>query len=106
MITKIATKIQNLAVYDPPLALDKLPKHLVADPVHYWRAKNGIELIHEEPSWDEYQRISKNWKLMSPEQKKLSDAKAIEFFGVDNMTYKKQIRDKMLQKRRKLWGTK
>jgi hypothetical protein len=73
--------------------------HLYNDPVHRWRAETGIELIHEEPDWDEYQRILRNWQLMTPEQKATSDAKAIELFGVDNMTYAKRIRMRMLLKR-------
>ena len=85
--------------YEPPYSLDRLPKHLHDDPTHRWRAESGIELIHEEPSWDEYQRIQRNWQLMTPEQKAVSDAKAMELFGMDNMTYAKHIRMRMLLKR-------
>ena len=85
--------------YEPPYPLDRLPKHLHNDPVHRWRAETGIELIHVEPDWDEYQRIQRNWQLMTPEQKAISDAKAKELFGVDNMTYAKRIRRRMLLKR-------
>jgi hypothetical protein len=81
--------------YVPPLSLDKLPEHLLKDPVHHWRAKTGIELIHEEPSWDEFQRIIKNWKLMTPKQKSISDVKSKEFFGVDNMTHAKHLCPRM-----------
>ena len=34
----------------------KYPK-LLEDPVHKWRAKNGIELIHKEPDFQEQKRI-------------------------------------------------
>lgn len=85
--------------YEPPYPLDRLPKHLHSDPVHRWRAETGIELIHAEPNWDEYQRIQRNWQLMTPEQKAISDAKAKELFGVDNMTYAKRIRIRMLLRR-------
>jgi hypothetical protein len=85
--------------YEPPYPLDRLPKHLHNDTVHRWRAETGIELIHAEPDWDEYQRIQRNWQLMTPEQKAISDAKAKELFGVDNMTYAKRIRRRMLLKR-------
>jgi hypothetical protein len=85
--------------YDPPYPLNKLPKHLRNDPVHRWRAETGIELIHEEPTWEEFQRIQRNWKLMTPEQKKMSDAKSLELFGVDNATHAKRLKLKMLLKR-------
>jgi hypothetical protein len=71
--------------YDPPLPYDKLPEELKKDPVHAWRAKTGIELIHLEPSREELIRIWKNWCLMSEEQKAISDKKSIELFGVDRV---------------------
>lgn len=37
------------------------------DPVHKWRAESGIELIHKEPTKKEFDRIFKNWQLMSKE---------------------------------------
>jgi hypothetical protein len=73
--------------YDPPLPLNQLPKHLQSCPIHYWRAKTGIELIHEEPDYNEFIRIWRNWKLMTPEQKKASDKKSIELFGIDNQKH-------------------
>ena len=40
--------------YEPPYNIEilkeKYPK-LLEDPVHRWRAKNGIELIHKEPDF-------------------------------------------------------
>ena len=92
--------------YDPPLALDKLPEHLKSDPLHRWRAEHGIELIHEEPSWEEFERIRNNWNLMTPEQKALSDAKAVELFGLGNEDHAKRLRIRMLIKRlAKRWKT-
>jgi len=79
--------------YEPPHPLNKLPKHLLNDPIHRWRAMTGIELIHEEPTWDEFKRICKNWILMTSEQKQISDAKSIELFGVCNMTHARNIID-------------
>ena len=64
-----------------------LPTHLKDDPVHYWRADKGIELIHQEPSTEELMRIYSNWKLMTKSQKKLSDIKSIEIFGKDNESH-------------------
>lgn len=70
--------------YDPPLPYDQLPDHLKNDPVHAWRAKHGIELIHKEPTLEELNRIWKNWQLMSDEQKIISDNESIRFFGMNN----------------------
>lgn len=71
-------------VYDPPLKYEELPDHLKNDPIHSWRAKSGIELIHKEPTIEELDRIWKNWQLMSNEQKRISDEKSIELFGINN----------------------
>lgn len=80
-INDTATSING---YDPPLPFDKLPNHLKNDPIHVWRAKTGIELIHKEPSLEELDRIWNNWNLMSDEQKQISDKKSMELFGVSN----------------------
>lgn len=82
----ITVAIEN-DVYDPPLSYDKLPDHLKNDPVHSWRAKTGIELIHKEPTIEELERIWKNWNLMTDDQKRISDEKSIELFGIDNTTH-------------------
>lgn len=73
--------------YDPPLSYDELPEHLKNDEVHVWRAKHGIELIHKEPSFDEVERIWKNWNLMSKEQKIISDNESIRLFRMNNKTH-------------------
>ena len=49
--------------------------------------KTGIELIHREPDEEEQVRIWKNWQLMTDEQKKISDEKSKELFGVDNAAH-------------------
>ena len=73
--------------YDPPMAIElvknKYPE-LLKDPIHKWRSLTGIELIHKEPSIEELNRIWKNWNLMTPEQKKISDRKSVELFGKTN----------------------
>ena len=78
-------------MYDPPLSYDKLPEHLKNDPVHSWRAKTGIELIHEEPTLEELNRIWANWLQMSDDQKTISDKKSVELFGIDNKTHYEQL---------------
>lgn len=80
------------AVYDPPMSLEEMRakldpetfNKLSNDPVHWWRAESGIELIHKEPSLEEFDRICANWEAMTPEQKKLSDEKSMELFGAGN----------------------
>jgi len=59
-------------------------EELMNDPVHKFRIETGIELIHKEPSLDEFNRIVKNWKLLTPSQKIKSDIKSIELFGIPN----------------------
>lgn len=80
-------------VYDPPMTLkqikdtygEELANKLANDPVHAYRASSGIELIHQEPTLEELDRIMQNWHLMSKRQKALSDAKSLELFGVTNV---------------------
>lgn len=79
-------------MYFPPYTIkeikEKYPENvaekILGDPVHLWRAETGIELIHKEPDIEEQKRIWKNWQEMSEEQKKISDVKSIEFFGLKN----------------------
>lgn len=85
-ISELGDKIssKSSSEYDPPLPYDQLPDHLKDDPVHVWRAKNGIELIHKEPTLEELNRIWNNWQLMSDEQKIISDNESIRLFGINN----------------------
>ena len=70
---------------------------LINDPCHNWRANTGIELIHKEPTEQEFNRIWNNWQLMSDEDKQKSDAKSIELFGVDNKTHYEQLKSQYKQ---------
>ena len=82
------------AKYDPPMSYTSMVSRygrtkadeLMKDPVHQWRASNGIELIHKEPSIEELNRIWANWQLMPDNMKRKSDEKSIELYGVDNET--------------------
>lgn len=65
---------------------------LMQDLCHKWRAETGIELIHKEPTEQEFDRIWNNWQLMSNEDKEKSDSKSIELFGVDNKTHYEQLK--------------
>ena len=82
------TKRQMLAAgYAPALV-----RKLMADPVHAWRAKTGIELIHKEPDLEEAIRVWVNWNRMSAADKAKSDRKSKRLFGVDNRTHYEQLR--------------
>lgn len=78
--------------YEPPYTLDMIKqkygdevyRKLRNDPVHRFRAETGIEVIHKEPTRDEFERIVKNWDLMTPEQKKQSDEFSMKQFGNNN----------------------
>lgn len=76
-----------VAGYDPALV-----RRLMADPVHAWRAKTGIELIHKEPDLKEAIRVWVNWNRMSQKDKARSDRKSKKLFGVDNKTHYEQLR--------------
>jgi hypothetical protein len=76
-------------MYDPPKRY--LPAYLQVDPVHAWRAASGIELIHEEPDLAELNRIWANWHLMSVAQKRISDEKSLEIFGLTNADHYREL---------------
>jgi hypothetical protein len=66
---------------------------LALDPIHTWRSKSGIELIHREPTRKELKRILQNWNKMTQFMQDLSDTKSYFFFKCDNReNYKKLIR--------------
>lgn len=94
------TVIELDAVYEPPYTLaqikanypEKIYKKLSSCPIHSWRAKTGIELIHQEPDEEELDRIWKNWQLMPQKLKDISDKKSLEMFGMTNAEHYKQLK--------------
>lgn len=74
--------------YEPPYDVETLkelyPK-LLDDPVHKWRAKNGIELIHKEPDFEEQKRIFYNWLIMPKTMQEKSDKKSQQLFKCSNI---------------------
>ena len=86
------TKLGQSLLYDPPMnraAIEakygkEFADKLLSDPVHGWRADNGIELIHREPTKSELRRIYRNWKLMPASLRRKSDEKSMELFGISN----------------------
>jgi uncharacterized membrane protein (UPF0127 family) len=77
----------------------EISKELLKDEAHLWRALTGIELIHKEPIRSEQERIWNNWQEMSDENKKVSDKKSLELFGMTNEEHNiKIIRDVMIKK--------
>lgn len=93
-------KFVNEAVYEAPYNRKEIERiygketldRLMSDPIHAWRADNGIELIHKEPSLKELERIWKNWNLMSHSQKKTSDDACKKFFGKTNKELYEELR--------------
>ena len=77
--------------YERPYPVSRLSDRTINCPIHRWRAETGIELIHQEPDLQEFQRIVKNWNKMTDEQKKMSDQKSIELFSRDNMSRVQEI---------------
>ena len=84
--------------YSPPMSIADIKKNyptkagtLLKDPVHKWRAENGIELIHKEPTLDELDRIWKNWQLMTDKQKKISDDFSKKIFGKSNKEHYEEL---------------
>lgn len=98
--------------YDPPYSIEEIRKvygrvvanRLLRDPVHRWRAETGIELLHKEPTEAEQRRILENWKLMSDEQKRISDEKSIELFGKSNLERAKELAKIIMQGKRSEYG--
>lgn len=85
-------------MYQRPYNIDEIKKYypdkaemLLKDPVHLWRAQTGIELIHQEPTKEEQERIWNNWNEMTDEMKKKSDEKSLELFGKDNASHHDEI---------------
>lgn len=90
-----------MSEYQPPYSMEEIKKNkpeyykkLKNDPIHNWRASKGIELIHEEPTEMELDRIWNNWNLMSTLQKLQSDKKSTEFFGMDNKSHYTKLKEK------------
>ncbi len=88
-------------MYSPPYNIQEIKEFypdkaegLLRDPVHLWRATTGVELIHQEPTIEEQTRIWNNWNEMSAEMKARSDAKSLEFFGMDNLSHHEEIMKK------------
>lgn len=76
--------------YSIQILKQKYPK-LLNDEVHVWRAKNGIELIHKQPDFEQQKRIFYNWNLMSKKDKQFSDRKSKRMFKMDNLEHHNYI---------------
>lgn len=73
------------------LPTKKLPPHLSTDLVHMWRAESGIELVHNEPTMEELNRIWQNWQHMPDIAKWLSDNMSLHWFGCTNEEHYQQL---------------
>lgn len=93
--------LEKKSQYDPPYTREQIRdnygeetlERLMKDPAHAWRADNGIELIHNEPSEEELDRIWDNWNKMNSVQKSKSDAKCKELSGMNNAKLYKFLKD-------------
>lgn len=65
---------------------------LAQDPAHKFRMDTGIELIHQEPTLEELQRIYKNYTLMPVNLQRISDSKSLELFGLKNRAHYRHLR--------------
>lgn len=90
-------------MYSRPYNEEQIKKHypdkaemLLSDSVHLWRARTGIELIHEEPTIEEQIRIWNNWQEMTLEMKQKSDTKSLELFGLTNAEHHREIMGKRI----------
>jgi hypothetical protein len=85
----------SLEKYEAPWDVETLNKkgleRLLKSPQHLWRAETGIELLHKEPTIDEFSRIWNNWHQMTPDMKKKSDEKSKELFGMTNKEHFKAL---------------
>jgi hypothetical protein len=85
--------------YERPWSYDDVVNHrgpeiadkLKNDAVHSWRMETGIELIHKEPTPNEFLRICKNWNAMSDDQKKKSDEASLRYLGITNAQNMKDL---------------
>lgn len=70
------------------------------EPVHRWRAETGIELLHKEPTLDEFGCICKNWNLMDDDMKRQSDEFSLRIFGMTNEEHIPIILQQFAEERR------
>lgn len=64
---------------------------LLSDFAHLWRAENGIELIHKEPTKKELVRIWNNWNEMPDDMKEKSDKESYKLFGKNNKEHYNEL---------------
>lgn len=92
----VLKKVEYMRPYSLAQIKARYPEHiynkLKADPVHSWRARTGIDMIHREPDDAEQKRTYSNWLLMPDKYKRASDTKCMEFFGVTNLKHHEIIR--------------
>ena len=86
-------------MYDPPLTKDQIverygddrARFLYNDPAHKFRMDTGIELVHQEPTREEQERIYNNWLLMDRIRQRKSDKKSKKLFGRTNIDHHEYI---------------
>lgn len=92
----IKKEIKTIQGYEKPydyFHLEKEYPRLLKDPVHFFRAITGIEVIHKEPSTEEFVRISQNWERMTDYLKEISDRFSVKVFGLTNVEHYKKLKE-------------
>lgn len=72
---------------------EQLAQRLAKDPVHKYRMDSGIELVHQEPTIEELDRIYANYRAMPVRMKRLSNAKSKQLFGINNRDHYYRLRE-------------
>ena len=52
-----------------------------------WQDENGLWIVRPTEDKSQLEEIWRNWQDMPPQDKRLSDEKSIELFGMDNTSH-------------------
>lgn len=84
MFNKKKKKIESVAVA-------AVRKEFSSERIDEWLERTGIELVRRQARLSEQIMIWVNWLKMSDEEKRVSDEKSRELFGVDNRSHHRMI---------------
>lgn len=52
-----------------------------------WANENGISIVYPTDTEKELEELWEQWNALSPQEKRLSDEKSVELFGMDNASH-------------------
>lgn len=52
-----------------------------------WTKENGIAMVYPTDTKNELEELWRNWNNLNPQDKRLSDEKSVELFGMDNSNH-------------------